>query len=207
MKKITVCVAESSCLIRDLVLGRLCAHSRLRQPVLWVETSKELVKVLRTTDIDVVLLGLPMEGAEGTLTLMGNRYTHLKVVVVALDASHCTRYAKTLRNVHGCISREASANDLLQAIVQAYDCDFYRTPTVMLPTMTGQIQNTRLTQREEEILMLICEERTMREISSILFISEKTVENHRANMMRKLGVHNTVGLMKYAFRNGLFPAN
>ena len=206
MKKITVCVAEESCLIRALILSQLCANGRIEQPVHWAADGKHLMKVLRTTAIDVVLLGLPLAGAEEVTTIVGNRYKHLKVVVLALDASLCLRYTRALRNVHGCIGKDASADDLLTAIVQAYDLDFCRAPAGLLPPLDRQKQNTGLTLREKEILMHICEERTMKEISGILFISEKTVENHRINMMHKLQVRNTVGLVKYAFRNGLVPA-
>jgi DNA-binding CsgD family transcriptional regulator len=67
----------------------------------------------------------------------------------------------------------------------------------------GYLQN--LTRRENEILQLIVDGRRNREISALLNISVKTVETHRANIMRKLSVHNTVQLIRYALRQGVIP--
>ena len=58
-----------------------------------------------------------------------------------------------------------------------------------------------ISKREIEIIRLICDEHTMKEIGEKLNISEKTVQNHRFSIMKKLDVHNTVGIVKYAIRN------
>ncbi|HKI67493.1 MAG TPA: response regulator transcription factor [Solirubrobacterales bacterium] len=63
-----------------------------------------------------------------------------------------------------------------------------------------------LTPREEEIVKLVAEAHTTREIAAILHLSEKTVENHRANAMRKLGMRDRVELVRYAIRRGLIEA-
>ncbi len=61
----------------------------------------------------------------------------------------------------------------------------------------------RLTRREQEVMRLVAEGYTTREISERLFISVKTVDNHRANIMKKLGIHRTIELIRYAARIGL----
>jgi DNA-binding NarL/FixJ family response regulator len=67
----------------------------------------------------------------------------------------------------------------------------------------GEDSERDLTPREEEIVKLVAEANTSREIASILHLSEKTVENHRANAMRKLGMRDRVELVRYAIRRGL----
>ncbi|OQX83881.1 MAG: hypothetical protein B6D63_05485 [Candidatus Latescibacteria bacterium 4484_7] len=62
---------------------------------------------------------------------------------------------------------------------------------------------SRLTNREREILKLISEGYTSKQIAEMLFISVKTVDNHRANIMNKLGIHDTASLVRYAIRIGL----
>jgi len=64
-------------------------------------------------------------------------------------------------------------------------------------------KNADLSDREKEILVLICQELTIREISYKLSLSDNTVRNHRVNIMEKVGVKNTVGLVKYAYDSGL----
>ena len=95
------------------------------------------------------------------------------------------------------------------------------TPAVLLgaegPGLTPEAQRTlikdvlergstgeeELTPREEEVVKLVAEANTTREIAGILHLSEKTVENHRANAMRKLGMRDRVELVRYAIRRGL----
>ncbi|HCR54787.1 MAG TPA: DNA-binding response regulator, partial [Cytophagales bacterium] len=60
-----------------------------------------------------------------------------------------------------------------------------------------------LSEREKEIFRLICEEYSLKEISQKLNISEKTIHSHKANIQAKLGVRNTVGMIKFAYENGL----
>jgi DNA-binding NarL/FixJ family response regulator len=67
----------------------------------------------------------------------------------------------------------------------------------------GAESEEELTPREEEIVKLVAEAHTNREIAEILHLSEKTVENHRANAMRKLGMRDRVELVRYAIRRGL----
>jgi DNA-binding CsgD family transcriptional regulator len=64
-------------------------------------------------------------------------------------------------------------------------------------------KTAELTDREREILFLICQELTMKEIGQRLFLSENTVRNHRVNIMEKAGVNNIVGLVKYAYEAGI----
>jgi DNA-binding CsgD family transcriptional regulator len=73
----------------------------------------------------------------------------------------------------------------------------------MQPPSHPLFQAAELTDREKEILILICEELTMKEIGQRLFLSENTIRNHRVNIMDKVGVHNIVGLVKYAYESGL----
>jgi two-component system, NarL family, response regulator DegU len=60
-----------------------------------------------------------------------------------------------------------------------------------------------LSEREKEIVMLVCQELTIKEIGQRLSLSENTVRNHRVNIMEKVGVNNMVGLVKYAYDTGL----
>jgi two-component system response regulator DegU len=64
-------------------------------------------------------------------------------------------------------------------------------------------RQAELTEREKEILALICRELTIREIGQRLSLSENTVRNHRVNIMEKIGVNNTVGLVKFAYEAGI----
>ena len=75
-----------------------------------------------------------------------------------------------------------------------------------LPALTARRDPyERLTDREKEIFQLVVEGKTNREIGEVLFISPKTVDNHRTHMMEKLGVHSTPELVRFAARRKLLP--
>jgi DNA-binding NarL/FixJ family response regulator len=82
---------------------------------------------------------------------------------------------------------------------QLTDSDEFRN-TVTIPESNVE---TILTKREIEILQLICREMSNQQIAEQLFLSVGTVDTHRKNIIQKLGVNNTVGLVRYAFRQGL----
>ena len=87
-------------------------------------------------------------------------------------------------------------NELVAAVLRKNVTEkrMSQRPTFQLP---------ELTEREKEVLLLICQELTMKEIGQRLFLSENTVRNHRVNIMEKVGVNNIVGLVKYAYDTGV----
>lgn len=115
--------------------------------------------------------------------------------------------------VHAFLLKNTEPDELEKAIYAVADKDFYHNDLVasvlrknVNEKKAGQrpnFQTAELTEREKEILLLICQELTMKEIGQRLFLSENTVRNHRVNIMEKVGVNNIVGLVKYAYEAGV----
>ena len=115
--------------------------------------------------------------------------------------------------VHAFLLKNTEPDELEKAIYAVAEKDFYHNDLVVAvlrknvkEKKMGQrptFQAAELTEREKEILLLICQELTMKEIGQRLFLSENTVRNHRVNIMEKVGVNNIVGLVKYAYEAGL----
>ena len=98
--------------------------------------------------------------------------------------------------------------DLLEAINAVERGEPFLTPDAQRALITdllerGAPSDEGLTPREEEVVKLVAEAHTNKEIAAILHLSEKTVENHRSNAMRKLGMRDRVELVRYAIRKGL----
>ena len=98
--------------------------------------------------------------------------------------------------------------ELLEAIRAIERGDPFLTPSAQQSLIRdllerGEPDNPELTPREEEIVKLVAEANTTREIAAMLHLSEKTVENHRGNAMKKLGMRDRVELVRYAIRRGL----
>jgi DNA-binding NarL/FixJ family response regulator len=107
----------------------------------------------------------------------------------------------------GYVLKAQADTDLLAAIRAVERGEPFLTPaaqrTLIRDVLERGSSGEELTPREEEIVKLVAEAHTTKEIAAILHLSEKTVENHRANAMRKLGMRDRVELVRYAIRRGL----
>jgi len=88
--------------------------------------------------------------------------------------------------------------EITDKVISRYSADIGQSEN-----KTIESQFSKLSPREREILKLIAEGNSNSEIGSILFISDQTVKTHRANLMKKLDIHNLADLIKYAMKNGL----
>jgi DNA-binding NarL/FixJ family response regulator len=100
--------------------------------------------------------------------------------------------------------------DIVQAIHSALQGAIYLSPRVASAVVQAYLTGTPLpldplTSREREVLQRIAEGQTTKEIAAHLGLSVKTVESHRINLMRKLDIHETASLVRYAIRRGLTP--
>lgn len=113
--------------------------------------------------------------------------------------------------IKGYVLKTQAAADLVQAIRDVAQGRLYLSPRVSgaLASALGSktdSQEDLLSPREREVLQLIAEGRTTKEIAGLLGISAKTAESHRSRIMDKLGIHDTAGLVRYAIRRGLVQA-
>lgn len=113
----------------------------------------------------------------------------------------------------GYLLKRAAAQDLVWAIQAVFRGDAYIDPAVAKPVVSGYIRHLQsegfdsapdnLTDREREVLQLVAEGYTSREIASLLHLSIKTVQNHRTKILRKLDLHDRGDLIKYAIEKGI----
>ena len=110
--------------------------------------------------------------------------------------------------VKGCVSKSQAAEHLLQAIQDVFLGGVYLSPHVSGAVVQAYLAKSDLpyeplTPRERQVLQLIAEGRTTKETAAMLDVSVKTAETHRTNLMVKLDIHSTAGLVRYAIRRGL----
>jgi DNA-binding NarL/FixJ family response regulator len=106
----------------------------------------------------------------------------------------------------GYVLKRAADEDLLDAVRAAVRGEPHLTPAAqqaLIRDFLGRGEQPELTPREQEVVKLIAEAHTNKEIAEILHLSEKTVESHRANVLHKLGMRDRVELVRYAIRHGL----
>jgi two-component system response regulator NreC len=106
------------------------------------------------------------------------------------------------------VLKSQAATDLIQAIQQVCAGSIYLSPGITRAVVDaylskGQVREDPLTSRERQVLQLVGEGKSTRDIATILGVSLKTAEAHRARLMRKLDIHETATLVRYAIRHGL----
>ena len=113
--------------------------------------------------------------------------------------------------VRGYVLKAQAAADLVTAIREVANGAVYLSPGISRALLDYHLQQDHagsdpLTERERQVLQLVAEGKSMREVAGVLSVSVKTAESHRARLMRKLDLHNTAGLVRYAIRRGLIQA-
>ncbi|HRK55441.1 MAG TPA: response regulator transcription factor [Cyclobacteriaceae bacterium] len=217
MELIRVCIADDHKLFRRLTIAYLQSAPRIDSNIMEADNGRELLRKIRNNPVDVVILdiSMPIMGGEEAAAILLNRYPNIKIVMLTINDSPGKILELMNQGVHGYLLKDCEPEELVIAIESVTDRDFYRNTIVekALKYTERNVKSGRkrllddLTNREKEILRHICEEFTTKEIGLRLSISQKTVENHRMNMLQKLSARNTVGLVKYAYENGLLPNN
>ncbi|HEX6224146.1 MAG TPA: response regulator transcription factor, partial [Chryseolinea sp.] len=163
----------------------------------------------------VVIVDLQMPVMDGTETSTNilQKYPEVKIIILTMHNSNNFILHMMDLGVHAFLLKNTEPDELEKAIYGVADKDFYHNElvaTVLRKSVNEKrmsqrptFQSAELTEREKEILQLICQELTMKEIGQRLFLSENTVRNHRVNIMEKVGVNNIVGLVKYAYDVGV----
>jgi DNA-binding NarL/FixJ family response regulator len=170
---------------------------------------QELLDGLAKSQPDVLLLDIQLPGISGNelARTISKKYPDVKMI--ALTSMETMFHVKDMMQ-HGCmgyVTKHAEPATLIAAILQVHDGIPYLEPHLqkqMLASMTkATTQPPPLTRREKEVLQLIAAEHTSQEIADKLFLSLRTVESHRLSILQKLGVKNSIGLVKAAMQMGL----
>jgi two-component system response regulator DegU len=214
MRPLKVYIADDHTLFRKAMVNLLRSFERVVD-VKDAENGKELLSLIKYDIPDVVLVDLQMplmDGAEASTHIL-QKYQEVKIIILTMHDSNKFILHMMDMGVHAFLLKNTEPDELEQAIYAVADKDFYHNDLVatvlrknVKDRKSGQrpnFEHAELTDREREILLLICQELTMKEIGQRLFLSENTVRNHRVNIMDKVGVNNIVGLVKYAYETGI----
>ena len=163
----------------------------------------------------ILLLDVHLPDTEPEELLQRIRETKPGMKIIFLTLMRGTRFIHKLMksNIQGYILKSAPIEELIQAIHTVDEGGTFFTKEIDILAKGDDARNTViidskkvdeiLTKREQEILQLVCKEFSNAEIAEKLFLSVGTVETHRKRIISKLGVNNTVGLVKFAVRHGL----
>ncbi len=173
----------------------------------------EAIELVEKTNPEVLILDLSMPDLDGISVTrkIKPQFPALKILILTLHEDEALLKEAIKAGAAGYILKRAAEAELISAIRTILRGDLYVDPAMVRslleesqsPKINQKDPTESLTQRETEILRLIVEGYTNRQIGQELNISIRTVEGHRANISDKLGLHNRVELVRYARQHGL----
>jgi len=210
MAKIRVLVVDDHAILRDGIRALLTLHEDI-EVVGEAAEGREAIDKVRQFLPDVVLMDIAMplmDGLEATRRIHKEN-PQAKVLILTQHDNKEYMLSSVKAGAAGCVPKRAVASELVSAIRVVYQGDSYLYPSVAKVLIGDYLQHVEqdsydsLTNREREVLKLVAEGRTSREIGDLLYVSIKTVLGHRTKIMEKLDIHNRTELVKYAIRKGL----
>jgi DNA-binding NarL/FixJ family response regulator len=182
---------------------------------------QDLLAKIRASDElpDVLLLDLKMPVMSGieAAEVIRREFPSILIVVVSSHISKAFILNMIEIGAAAYLGKNADPDEVVETIRMVRDKGFYYNSAAMEvirenmmgvnPVKPQRTIETEITNREKEVLQLICEQCTTQEIADKLFISNRTVDGHRNNLLSKLGCRNTAGLVVYALQNGLARIN
>ena len=178
-----------------------------------VADGRALIAAVHEHHPDVVVLDLSMPtlngvGAVREIAKVSPR-SHVVLLTMHPEEHHVLEALRA--GVKGCVSKSQAAEHLVQAIREVCAGGVYLSPSVSGAVVQAYLAKSELpfdplTGRERQVLQLVAEGKTTKEIAVILGVSVKTAEFHRSKLMEKLDIHSTAGLVRYAIRRGLVEA-
>ena len=211
MKKIRVLIADDHTLVRDGIRSLLALAADI-EIVGEAADGREALEKVRRLMPDIVLMDLAMPIMGGLQATRRIRREFPATKVLALTQYDDSEYVIPVieAGARGFVTKMSSSSELASAIQAVYKGDSFLSPSAAAALVDECQQRTtaegeqdpyqQLTDREREVLKLVAEGHTAREIAEVLVVSPKTVEWHKTSLMKKLNIHNKIDLIKFAIR-------
>lgn len=173
-------------------------------------SGEEFLALLDDVEADIVFMDFSMPGLDGAQTTERAlaRRPDLRIITLSMfgEESYYSRMVEA--GAKGFLLKDSDIGDVLEAMDAVMAGGSYFSPQ-LLSSLTGRMRTREdvpdepLSSREREILVAVCQGLSNQEIADALFISKRTVDKHRANILEKTGCKNTASLVVYAIRNGI----
>ena len=209
MNPCRIILVDDHSLFRNGLRG-LLEHSGDCRVVGEAGSGEEFLAMLPRLEADVVFMDFSMPGIDGAQTTeraLALR-SELRIITLSMfgEESYYSRMVEA--GARGFLLKDSPLDDVLEAIGTVMAGGTYFSPQ-LLSSLTENMHtredagDDQLSSREREILVLVCRGLSNQEIADALFISKRTVDKHRANILEKTGCKNTASLVVYAIRNGV----
>lgn len=218
MKSITVLLAEDHTIVRK-GLCSLLNETKTIQVIGEAENGRITLELVENLHPDIVVMDISMpllNGLEATRQIK-KRFPETKVLILTMHVNEEYIFEIIDVGASGYIVKKAAPEELIMAIKAVAKGETFFSPSVSSKIVNKILREKNLkknrpfysplTDREREVLQLIAEGHTNRKIADMLFISPKTVETHRSHILKKLDLHSTADVTKYAIEKGIIDTD
>ncbi len=214
MENLRIVLAEDHTILREGLRALLSADPAF-EIIGEAPDGREAVRCVEKLEPDLLLMDLSMPRMSGmdAIREIKKRYPDIKIIALTVHKTEEYLLATLQAGADGYVLKDATHDELVLAIKNVMGGKSYLSPGVSEKVIEGYLEGKEsnrarspwetLSQREREVLKLIAEGYKNKEIAEDLCISLKTVEKHRANLMKKLDLHNAAALTVYAMQKGL----
>ncbi|MBU1367950.1 MAG: response regulator transcription factor [Bacteroidetes bacterium] len=172
-----------------------------------VADGRALINSLRKHETDMIMLDISMPGISGieACRIIRKEYPCLKILMLSMHGEESFVRSAIEAGANGYLPKEIDHSELIEAIHIIHQGGNYYSKDISYKLINSYLNKDKqqLTPREKEILVLVCDGLTNKEVADRLFISVRTVDCHKNNILQKLGLKSSVDLVKYALKNEL----
>ncbi|BFP41216.1 response regulator transcription factor [Flavobacteriaceae bacterium GF1] len=204
---IKVIIADDHRIFREGIVALLADEKNI-EVIAESNNGQELMNLLKGLKPNVVLMDIEMpimNGIDCTREIVA-KYPSIKIIALSMHIQSAFIKQMLKAGVHGYLQKDIGKKELVKAIETVMKTGSYfgdKIGNLVLLSLRESEKSHELTPREKEIIQLIVNQNTTDEIANILHISKYTVESHRQNILLKLDLRNTAGLVKYAIENAI----
>lgn len=208
MKSYNLAIVDDHKLFRTGLITLLEGNSMIKN-IFEASNGEEFLNLLSNTEIDIALMDIDMPGIDGIETTQKALLIKPELKIISLSMYKDDEYYFKMINAGalGFLVKDTDIEDLLSAIQAVGNGDKYfssdRLYNIIMHSKTSIHENDSLTEREKEVLQLICLGLSNQKISEKLNLSKRTIDKHRENILSKTGCNNTASLIMYANKNKL----
>lgn len=213
-KEYRIVIAEDHTILREGLKALLVSDSKFKV-VGEAEDGRDAIRLAEKLAPDLILMDLSMPRMNGmdAIAEIKKRLSDIKIVVLTVHKTEEYILAALQAGADGYLLKDDTHAELMMAVKSVFSGKTYLSPAISEKVIEGYIEGRKtlktstswdsLSRREREVLKLIAEGNKNKEIAEYLYLSLKTVEKHRSNLMKKLDLHNAATLTAFAIEKGL----
>jgi DNA-binding NarL/FixJ family response regulator len=206
---INILIADDHKIFREGV-AKLINETEIVKVIGEAANGEEVLEFLKFKTVDVILMDMNMPVLDGIKTTEIVKSTHPEIKIIMLSMHETYEYIKASLDigVDGYLLKTTSKEEIIAAIKDVFEgVNYFSKEVLGIVSNEFASENSilpiKLTNREQDVLILICKEKNSNEIANELCISTYTVETHRKNLLSKTGSKNVAGLVKFGLNNNI----